>query len=134
MRQYLRTKLPEYMVPAAFVFVDRFPLTSNGKVDRRALPAPDGVSRNLEPDEPNPIGLLEKQLAQLWEEILGVQPLGVQDSFFDVGGTSMMTAQLFSELRKRFGKSLSFNALVQAPTLEKMAELLRNDGGSDPEP
>lgn len=126
-REHLRAKLPEYMVPAAFVFLDHFPLTANGKVDRKALPAParpktDGGAKTAAGD------VLEAQLIQLWEKVLNVHPVGADDNFFELGGTSMMAVRLFSELRKRFGKSLSLSTLFQAPTVAKIAELLRNSG------
>ena len=72
--------------------------------------------------------MLETQLIQLWEKVLGTQSIGLQDNFFDLGGTSMIAVRLFSELRKRFGKSFSLSTLFQAPTVEKLAEVLRSSG------
>jgi len=128
LRDYLRSKLAEYMVPPVFVFLDRFPLTANGKVDRKALPAPARAKTGSDSAALSSRDFLEIQLTQLWEKILGVQPVGPQDSFFDLGGTSMMAVRLFSELRKRFGKRFSLSTLFQAPTVEKIAELLRGNG------
>ena len=125
-REYLRSKLPEYMVPAAFVFLEKFPLTTNGKVDRKALPEPARAKAAVVPGAPR--GLLETQLTQLWETALNVKPIGLQDNFFDLGGTSMMAVRLFSDLRKRFDKNLSLSTLFQAPTIEKLAEVFRNSG------
>ena len=125
-REYLRSKLPEYMVPAAFVFLDKFPLTQNGKVDRKALPEPVRAKAAAVSDAPR--GLLETQLTQLWEKALNIKPIGLQDNFFDLGGTSMIAVRLFSELRKRFDKNLSLSTLFQAPTIEKLAEVLRSHG------
>jgi amino acid adenylation domain-containing protein len=129
-REYLRTKLPEYMIPSAIVYLDRFPLTANGKVDQKALPAPVREKKESG-EEKSPSGdFLEARLIQLWEKVLGVQPVAADDNFFELGGTSIMAVRLFSELRKRFGKSLSLSTLFQAPTVEKIAELLRGSGYS----
>ena len=112
-RDHLRKKLPEYMVPPAFVVLEHFPLTPNGKVDRKALPAPMRAQVKATADGVAPGDFLEIQLTQLWEKVLGVKPVGRQDNFFDLGGTSMMAVRLFSELRKRFGKSLYLPTLFQ---------------------
>ena len=125
-REHLRAALPDYMVPKAFVFLDKFPLTPNGKVDRKALPEPARPKAATAGGAPR--GLLETQLTQLWEKVLNVKPIGLQDNFFDLGGTSMIAVRLFSELRKRFGKNLSLSTLFQAPTIEQISEILRNSG------
>jgi pyochelin synthetase len=127
-REQLRQKLPEYMVPSAYVVLDRFPLTANGKVDRKALPAPARPKMESSGTQRAAGDMLEMQLTQLWGKVLNVHPVGVTDNFFDLGGTSMMAVRLFSELRKRFGKSLSLATLFQAATVEKIAELVRSSG------
>jgi pyochelin synthetase len=127
-REYLRAKLPEYMIPSAFVFLDRFPLTANGKVDRKALPAPARPKAGGGGSKSSAGDFLEAQLTHLWEKTLGVRPVGPNDNFFELGGTSMMAVRLFSELRQRFGKSLSLSTLFQAPTVAKIAGLLRSSG------
>jgi len=126
LREFLRAKLPEYMVPSAFVSIHEFPLTANAKVDRKALPAP---SAGAEPPSQKAMArdLLELQLIRLWERILDVQPVGLRDNFFDLGGNSLMAVRLFSELRKLTGRSLALSTLFQAPTVEKLAEILRAD-------
>ncbi len=126
-RQYLRGKLPEYMVPAAIVILDRFPLTPNGKVDRKALPAP--VRATVEAGAASRDSL-DLQLLKLWEKILQVRPIGLQDNFFDLGGNSLVAVRLFSEMRKLFGRSFPLSILFQAPTVEKLADILRKDGWS----
>ncbi len=128
LREYLRAKLPEYMVPATLVFMDRFPITPNGKVDRKALPAPVHAFGQSGSPSASPRDELEARLSNLWAKILGIHPVGLRDSFFELGGSSLMAVRLFSELRKQFGKNLSLSSLFHAPTTEQMAELLRNDG------
>jgi len=129
-REYLRTKLPEYMVPAAILVLDRFPLTPNGKVDRKALPAPArsnaaaGTASAMSRDS------LDLQLIKLWEKVLNVRPIGLHDNFFDLGGNSLGAVRLFSEMRKLFGRSFSLSVLFQAPTVEKLADMIRKDGWS----
>jgi amino acid adenylation domain-containing protein len=130
LREELRGKLAEYMVPAAIVALERIPLTANGKVDRKALPAvarPAGeVVAPIAPRDE-----LESQLVKLWEELLNVHPVSLRDNFFDLGGHSLLAVRLFSELRKMTGKTLGLSTLFQAPTVEKLAEVLRkNEKGS----
>ena len=128
LREFLREKLPEYMVPSRIVFIDQFPLTPNGKVDRRALPASAPSSAEIAAGKAAPRDILELQLARLWEKILNVHPVGLRDNFFDLGGHSLMAVRLFSELRKLTGRTLGLSTLFQAPTVEKLAALLRTDG------
>ncbi len=130
LRKYLRAKLPEYMVPAVFVFLDRFPLTPNGKVDRKALPAPVRSITQTESRPTAPRDALELHLTKLWEKTLGVQGVNLGDNFFDLGGNSLMAVRLFSELRKLTGRILPLSTLFQAPTVEKLADILRQDGWS----
>ncbi len=127
-REQLRAKLPEYMVPAAIVTLDRFPLTPNGKVDRKALPAP---ARPASVEDQTPCASrdsLDLQLIKLWEKVLNVRPIGLRDNFFDLGGNSLGAVRLFSEMRKLFGRSFPLSVLFQAPTVEKLADILRKDG------
>jgi pyochelin synthetase len=126
-REQLRAKLPEYMVPAAIVVLDRFPLTPNGKVDRKGLPAP---SRSPERGAASAISRdsLDLQLTKLWERVLNTQPIGIRDNFFDLGGNSLVAVRLFSEMRKMFGRSFSLSVLFQASTIEKLADMIRKDG------
>lgn len=130
LREFLRAKLPEYMVPSAFVFLDRFPLTANGKVDRKALPAPVRSITQMESKSSVPRDTLELQLTKLWEKALGVYPVNLGDNFFDLGGDSLMAVRLFSELRQLTGQILPLSSLFQAPTVEKLADLLRQQGWS----
>ena len=127
LRDFLRKKLPHYMVPSGFVFLDNLPLTPNGKVDRRALPAPDRTRSESESGFVAPRDAVELELAQVWGLILGTHPVGVRDNFFDLGGQSLLAARLFAEIQKMFGKSLPLATLFQAPTIEQLANILRQE-------
>ena len=129
-REHLRTKLPEYMVPAAIVILDRFPLTPNGKVDRKALPAPARSTAEVGSTSAVSRDSLDLQLINLWERVLNVRPIGLRDNFFDLGGNSLVAVRLFSEMRKLFGRSFPLSVLFQAPTVEKLADIIRKDGWS----
>jgi pyochelin synthetase len=129
-REHLRGKLPEYMVPAAIVMLDRFPLTPNGKVDRKALPAPARSTAEAGAASATFRDSLDLQLIKLWEKVLNVRPIRLQDNFFDLGGNSLGAVRLFTEMRKVFGRGFSLSLLFQAPTVEKLADVIRKDGWS----
>lgn len=124
-RQVLAQQLPEHMIPAAFVWLDRMPLTPNGKVDRKSLPAP---AAGLIMDK-HPAKLagdaLELQLLQIWKQVLRIRSIGLQDNFFELGGHSLLAAQLFELIAKVTGKELPLSVLFQAPTIELLAAILR---------
>ncbi|WP_375514724.1 amino acid adenylation domain-containing protein [uncultured Nostoc sp.] len=126
LRRLLKQQLPEYMVPNAFVILDTLPLTPNGKVDRRALPAPDKSSFDDKSFVP-PRTQSEKQLAQIWSEILNVQPVGIKDNFFEMGGHSLMAVRLMVKIGQEFGKTLPIATLFQFPTIEDLANHLGTD-------
>lgn len=121
--RFLREKLPDYMVPSTFVRLKSFPLTANGKLDWDALPVPQ--------PQPSEVALIlprdaiENRLAKIWEEVLDVHPVGVTDSFFELGGHSLLATRLFARIEKRFGKRLPLGTLFEAPTIEKLAAILR---------
>jgi thioesterase domain-containing protein/acyl carrier protein len=125
LRSYLKQKLPDYLVPAAFVLLAELPLTPNGKVDRRALPKLDDFGRDLEGAYAAPRDNLERQLANIWEKLLNVKPVGVNDSFFEMGGHSLLAVCLFAQIENRFGKHLPLATLFQSPTIEQLANVLR---------
>ncbi|MGI8502515.1 MAG: amino acid adenylation domain-containing protein [Hassallia sp.] len=130
LRHFLKEQLPEYMVPSAFVFLEALPLTSNGKLNRRALPAPDGSNQESEATFVAPRDDLEQKLSQIWSEVLGIQPIGVRDNFFDLGGHSLLAVRLFSQIEKNFDKKLPLATLFQSGTVEALANMLRQ--GQEP--
>ena len=129
-RAFLKQQLPDYMVPSAFVVLESFPLTPNGKVDRRALPEPQ--VDHAEPKFVAGRDALEAQLVNLWENILCVHPIGITDDFFSLGGHSLLGVRLFAQIEEKFGKRLPLTTLFQAPTIEQLAEVLRRDSWSPP--
>jgi len=124
LRSFIKTKLPEYMIPGAFVLLEAMPLTPNGKINRRGLPIPDASSLLQESSFIAPRDSVELQLAQIWSEILGVSPIGVQDNFFELGGHSLLAVRLMADIEQQFGKNLSLAALSQGATVEQLAILL----------
>jgi thioesterase domain-containing protein/acyl carrier protein len=124
LRRFLQERLPEYMVPAAFVAIAEIPLTPNGKVDRRALPIPDRDRPDLEKAFAAPSNAVELQLTQIWSEVLGIQSIGVSDNFFELGGHSLLAVQLFTQIESKFGIKLPLATLFQAPTIEQLANVL----------
>ena len=124
LQQFLKQYLPDYMVPSVFVALPEFPLTPNGKIDRNKLPEPEGeaiLRKELVP----PRDALELKLVRLWEEVLNVRPIGIKDNFFDLGGHSLLALRLVSLIQERFQKEVPLVTLVQEPTIEKLAEVLR---------
>lgn len=132
LRRSLKQKLPDYMMPAAFVLLDTLPLTPNGKVDRRALPAPDFFRQDPQETFVAPRDELELQLTHIWEKVLGIQPIGVLDNFFEVGGDSLLAVRLCAQIEKIFPVKLSLANLFQAPTVEQLASILYQERGSVP--
>jgi amino acid adenylation domain-containing protein len=124
LREYLKIKLPEYMVPAAIVRLDGFPLNANGKLDRAALPEPDESSLGKEAEYVAPRTAAEKQLAAIWAEVLGVAKIGIQDNLFDLGGHSLLAARLAARIGKAFQSELPLLTLFQHPTIEGLAKVL----------
>jgi thioesterase domain-containing protein/acyl carrier protein len=126
LREHVRQRLPEYMVPSAWVGLAALPLNANGKVDRKVLPAPRALEApatgHVAPRDP-----LELILARVFEQVLGVQPVGVRTSFFELGGHSLLAVRLMAAVREATGRRLPLAALFQAPTVEQLAVLLRRD-------
>lgn len=126
LRELLRARLPEYMVPSAFLRLDRLPLTSSGKVDRRRLPAPDQqhVPETIG-EIARPRDSLERALAEIWEKVLTVKRVGIRDNIFDLGGNSLQMVRLIAQIEKNLHVNLPLSALFQAPTIEQFALLVR---------
>lgn len=124
LRTFLQGKLPDYMVPSAFVVLDILPLTPNGKVNRQALPAPEQTRAGLEIAYVAPRTGMETELAQIWAQVLGLQPVGINDNFFELGGNSLLAAQLLTQVRETFELELPLQALFGAPTVAGLAEVI----------
>jgi len=120
LRRFLKEKLPEYMVPSAFVTLEALPLTPNGKVDRQALPSPQGTRPELEGAYVAPRTPVEEVLAGIWAEVLGLEQVGVHDNFFNLGGDSILSIQIIARANQA-GLRLSPRDLFQHPTVERMA-------------
>lgn len=120
LRSVLKEKLPTYMIPSAFVVLEALPLNSNGKVDRRALPAPDGARPTLEPVYVAPGTHTEKRLAEVWEEALGIERVGIHDNYFDLGGDSLRSVTLLALANER-GLHFSLQQLFQHQTIHELA-------------
>ncbi|HSE18136.1 MAG TPA: amino acid adenylation domain-containing protein [Pyrinomonadaceae bacterium] len=121
LRSHLKERLPDYMIPAAFVYLDALPLTSHGKIDRRALPAPDAERPALAEAFIAPRTPAEKSLASIWTKLLGINRIGVNDSYFELGGDSLLATQLASQVRSVFEVELPLVELFRHPTLAEMA-------------
>jgi amino acid adenylation domain-containing protein len=133
LRRFLKDRLPESMVPAVVVLLEALPVMPNGKVDRRALPAPDRSRPELEKAFVAPRDDLELQLAHIWEEVLRVRPVGVRDDFFELGGHSLLAVRLFAVIEKRLGKKLPLTAVFQGATVEHLAGVLRRQATTSPQ-
>jgi acyl carrier protein len=121
LRAFLRGKVPEYMVPSLLVKLESMPLTPSGKIDRKALPAPDASQRRGGQVYVAPRTATERVLAQLCGELLGVAEVGVQDNFFDLGGHSLLATQLISRIRREFEIELPLRTLFERPSIEGLA-------------
>jgi amino acid adenylation domain-containing protein len=158
LREPLGRELPEYMVPSSFVLLDKIPTTVNGKMNRGALPAPSAanlvprVALPAAADKPDPTkaalngaapptrdarcespyvpptDTLEVELIEIWEEILGVSHIGIQDDFFQLGGHSLLAARMFAQIEEKLEKKLPFATLFRAATIEKLAQVIRAEG------
>lgn len=126
---WLRQKLPSYMIPSVLVLFNALPLLPSGKIDRRALPAPE-LRRSDARELVGARDPLEMQLTCIWESVLGVRPIGVTDNFFDLGGHSLLAVQLFDRIARTFGRKLPVSALFEAPTIDELAALFRQQNWS----
>ena len=127
LRSYLKAQMPEYMVPSAFVKLEHLPLTANGKLDRRSLPAPEmGVHENREFEAPR--GRFEVILAEIWREVLGVEHVNRQDNFFELGGHSLTAMKLIVKVADRLSMQMSVSAIFRCPTLQELGALVEELG------
>ncbi|MDG2123711.1 MAG: alpha/beta fold hydrolase, partial [Verrucomicrobiales bacterium] len=128
LRQSLRAKLPDYMVPATFVVLDALPLTANGKVDRRALPEPTEADRQGSTEFVSPRTAAEEGLAEIWKQVLGITKVGVHDDFFALGGHSLLAVRMVDAANERLGVSLQVADVFRKPTAAQLASLRRSAG------
>ena len=121
-RQYLKERLPEYMIPAAFVVLDKFPLTPNGKLDRRALPAPELSGKDVAAEYIAPRTPVEELVAQVWRAVLHLERVGIADNFFALGGHSLLATQVISRLRSALTVDVPLRSLFEQPTVAGLAQ------------
>ncbi|HEX8560039.1 MAG TPA: amino acid adenylation domain-containing protein [Pyrinomonadaceae bacterium] len=129
LRDFLRERLPDYMLPRVFMELDEFPRTPNGKTDRRALPLPTASRPHLEKTFVAPRGPVEQRLAKIWAEVLKLDRVGVEDNFFELGGDSLLAARIVARARQEFQAETSLRALFESGTIAAMAGLL-DDGAA----
>lgn len=124
LKKFLRARLPDYMVPAAFVLLKRLPLTPGGKVDRRQLPPPTITQGELRKNFVPPNTEVESKLVEIWEKMLGVRPIGIRDNFFEIGGHSLLEVRFVAEVEKNLGVTLPLTSLYYTRTIENLAKIL----------
>ena len=131
LRAHLRARLPDYMVPTAFVALDAFPLTPNGKVDRKALPVPDRARREAGDAYVAPTSDVERIIATMWQDMLAIERVGVDQNFFDLGANSLMMVQASGRLKASLGRDVSLVDMFRFRTVRALAAHL-GDGGAAP--
>ncbi|WP_393062385.1 amino acid adenylation domain-containing protein [Streptomyces sp. LN549] len=119
---HLGRQLPDYMIPAGFMVLEQLPLTANGKVDRAALPAPDGMRPDLGTSYTAPRNTVERHITAVWTELLGIERVGVHDNFFQLGGHSLLATQVASRLRKALRVDIPVRTVFDHPTPEELAQ------------
>lgn len=127
LRQHVRSQLPDYMVPFAFVVLDQLPLTVNGKVDRKSLPDPDREHSDAQAEYVAPRSETERTITAIWQELLNVKKLGIHDNFFDLGGHSLLMVQLYNKLREAFHKEVPMVELFRNPTIAMLSQYFSGD-------
>jgi len=124
LRQFLKEKLPDYMVPSAWVMLERLPLTPSGKLDRRGLPLPDATRPDLNGAFVAPSTAVETWLASVWQEVLGLVRVGLHDNFFALGGHSLLAVQVITRLQNVFQADLPLRCLFEAPTVRELSQVI----------
>jgi amino acid adenylation domain-containing protein/non-ribosomal peptide synthase protein (TIGR01720 family) len=132
LREFLRTKLPDHMIPTAFVMLESMPLNAHGKVERRALPAPDGLRPELHTSYVVPRTEAERNIAGVWQEVLRLESVGIFDNFFDLGGHSLLMIQVHDKLREVFKFEVSMVELFEYPSVVSLAEHLSRQRDATP--
>jgi amino acid adenylation domain-containing protein len=121
LRNFLKQKVPDFMIPSNFMLMDTLPLTPNGKIDRKALPQPD-IARSLAENYVAPCTPLEQQMAEVWAQVLKLERVGIHDNFFELGGHSLLSAQVIARIRQTFAVDLSLRTLFEASTVAELSE------------
>jgi acyl carrier protein len=124
LQTYLAQKLPEYMVPSAFVVLESLPLTPNGKVDRRALPTPEPIKLETAGGYVAPRTPVEEVLVKIFASVLGLKRVGIHDNFFELGGHSLLATQLVSRVRDAFGVELPLRSVFEAPAIAQLSKVI----------
>ena len=127
LRSFITERLPQYMVPSAYVRLSSLPLTPNGKIDRRALPVPEYSRNNSLETSNTPRNDVESKLVAIWQSVLKVNPVGIKDNFFDLGGHSLLAVSLLTQVEKNFGKDIPLATFLTAPTVAGLAEAITVD-------
>ena len=133
LRSFLADRLPNYMVPSAYVKLDSLPISPSGKIDRRALPAPDFSRSELRETFVAPRNDLESKLASIWQEVLKLDSIGVKDNFFDLGGHSLLAVSLLTQIEKTFKQNIPLVTFLTVPTIEGLARAISQEGSSTSE-
>lgn len=133
LRQFLHERIPTYMIPSAFVFMDKLPQTPNGKVDRRALPSPNAAAAEAEPAAEAPLTEVETVLAAIWCEVIGLDEVQRADNFFDLGGHSVLVTQMLARVRRTFGVELTLRNVFEAPSMGELAQIIEQQLLAAPE-
>ena len=124
LRNFLKDKLPEYMLPSAFVMLSSIPLTPNGKVDKKALPAPENIKTKSNNAQVLPQTTLERTIAEVWQAVLKVDKVGIYENFFEIGGYSLLMVEIHKQLQERLGREFSIITLFKYPTIHTLAKHL----------
>jgi acyl carrier protein len=132
LRSHLKSLLPEYMVPSAFVALEELPLSPNGKVDRKRLPAPEAASASSRREHVAPRTAAEADIAAIWAEVLRVERVGAADNFFDLGGHSLLATRVVTRVNEKFGRQLPLRAMFERPTVAEFAALVEQGDGPQP--
>ncbi|MBN4003643.1 amino acid adenylation domain-containing protein [Nostoc sp. LPT] len=132
LRTFLESKLPNYMMPAAFIILEALPLTPNGKLDRKALPAADTARPDLEAVYQPPQTEIEQTIADIWQKVLNIENLGIHDNFFELGGHSLLLIQVHNKLQKIFSLNLLILDLFRYPTISLLADFLSRANNNEP--
>jgi amino acid adenylation domain-containing protein len=132
LQDFLKPQLPEFMIPSAFVFLDELPLTPNGKLDRNALPMPDMNRQELDVDFIAPRSQVEKELAEIWRDVLRINRVGIHDNFFDLGGQSLLATQVITRVSGQLSVEIPLARLFEMPTIADLAKLIENTRASAP--